>query len=163
MRRISLALVSAVLSAACAVPEAMAAGSPDAIVGRWLNQKRIAVIEIYRAGNGYEGKIVWLKERAYPAGDPKGMAGRDRVDRENPDPALRSRKLLDLVIMRGFVADGEKSWSKGRLYDPESGKEYRGRMTLTAPDTLSLRGYVGLPVFGRSETWTRVRDEGERR
>ena len=37
------------------------------------------------------------------------------------------------------------------------------RGTGRAPDTLSLRGYVGLPVFGRSETWTRVRDEGERR
>jgi uncharacterized protein (DUF2147 family) len=127
----------------------------DAIAGRWLNQEGLAVIEIARAGEVYEGRIVWLKEATYPAGDPKGMGGRDRVDRDNPDPALRSRRLLGLVIMRGFRFDGGRSWSGGRLYDPQSGKEYRGRMTLASPDTLSLRGYVGIPLFGRTSTWTR--------
>ena len=132
-------------------------GGADGIVGRWLNAKGVAIIEISAADGTYTGKVVWLKEPAYPADDPKGMAGQERVDRENPDPALRTRPILGLVIMRGFVFDGENSWSKGRVYDPENGKEYRGRMTLTSPDTLSLRGYVGVSLFGRTEKWTRVR------
>jgi uncharacterized protein (DUF2147 family) len=129
----------------------------DAIVGRWLNQEGLAVIEISRSGEVYEGRIVWLKEGTYPAGDPGGMGGRERVDRDNPDPARRTRRLLGLVIMRGFRFDGDRSWSGGRLYDPQSGKEYRGRMTLASPDTLSLRGYVGIPLFGRTSSWTRHR------
>jgi len=133
---------------------------PNALAGRWLNEKKIAIIEISRDDDGaFSGRIVWMKEPEYPADDPKGMAGRPRIDRENPDPALRDRPLLGLVIMRRFVFDGEDSWSGGRLYDPENGKEYRGRMKLTAPDTLLLRGYVGITLFGRSETWSRVEPE----
>ena len=44
----------------------------------------------------------------------------------------------------------------GHLYDPKSGKTYRGSMTSTG-DRLELRGYVGLKIFGRSETWSRAK------
>jgi uncharacterized protein (DUF2147 family) len=142
-----------VLTAWLAVPGVV--DGRDAILGRWLNQEGLAVIEISRAGDTYEGRIVWLKEGTYPPDDPRGMGGRERVDRDNSDPALRSRRLLGLLIMRGFRFDGGRSWSGGRLYDPQSGKEYRGKMTLASPDTLSLRGYVGIPLFGRTATWTR--------
>ena len=152
-----LVLIAGALAAAGRQPAAVP-GTPtaDAIVGRWLNGKGVAIIEVYKADGQYMGKVVWLKEPAYPADDPKGMAGQERVDRENPDPALRGRPILGLVIMRGFAFDGN-SWSKGRVYDPENGKEYRGRMTLTSPDVLSLRGYVGITLFGRTERWTRVK------
>ena len=164
MRQRRFVLALAVLLALAAAGRLTASPNPaspgasaDAIVGRWLNGKGIAIIEIYEADGQYLGKVVWLKEPAYPADDPKGMAGRQRIDRENPDPAVRDRAILGLVIMRGFVFDGENSWSKGRVYDPENGKEYRGKMTLTSPDTLSLRGFVGISLFGRTEKWTRVR------
>lgn len=153
--RAALALTLLLAAAAPCLAQAQAA---DRIVGRWLNGKGVAIIEIYKADDQYNGKVVWLKERAYPSDDPKGMAGRERIDRENPDPDLRDRPILGLVIMRNFVFDGQNSWSKGRVYDPENGKEYRGRMTLTSPDALSLRGYVGLTVFGRTEKWTRVKE-----
>jgi uncharacterized protein (DUF2147 family) len=141
-----------------AIPGLADAQNADAIVGRWLNGKGVAIIEISKADDQYEGRVTWLKEAAYPADDPKGMAGRERIDRENPDPALRDRPILGLVIMRGVIFDGRDAWAKGRVYGPENGKEYRGRMTLTSPDVLSLRGYVGLPVFGRTERWTRVKE-----
>ena len=43
----------------------------------------------------------------------------------------------------------------GRIYDPTSGKTYKGSVTVSG-DLLKLRGYVGISAFGRSETWTRV-------
>jgi uncharacterized protein (DUF2147 family) len=46
----------------------------------------------------------------------------------------------------------------GRVYDPESGKDYKGKLHLVDEKTLDLRGYVLIPLFGRTETWTRVLD-----
>lgn len=156
MRHIALALLG-LLAVTASARLGADGGNPDAILGRWLDGKGRAVIEITRAGDQYVGKIVWLKEPAFPADDPKGMAGRPRVDRENPDPALRSRPLLGLEIMRGFVFDGWRSWSKGRIYDPQNGKTYGGKMTLVSPDVLSLRGFVVFSIFGRTEQWKRVK------
>jgi uncharacterized protein (DUF2147 family) len=41
------------------------------------------------------------------------------------------------------------------VYDPKSGKTYRGKMTFVSPNQLNLRGFIGIPLFGRTTTWTR--------
>ena len=79
------------------------------------------------------------------------------VDQNNPDRALRTRSLCNLEIGDQFVLSGQSSAAGGRLYDPLSGKTYKGSIDL-AGDTLKLRGYVGIPLFGRTETWTRTGD-----
>ena len=72
------------------------------------------------------------------------------VDLHNPNPSLRGRPLCGLNIGTGFTRS-----APGKLYDPTSGKTYKGSMTLDGA-RLKLRGYVGISLFGRSETWTRV-------
>jgi uncharacterized protein (DUF2147 family) len=136
---------------------AAAAQGPDAVVGTWLNAKKTAHIDIYKADGKYLGKIAWLKEPTYPADDRKGMAGQPKVDRENPDPARRKQPLVDLVILRDFVYAKDNQWEQGRIYDPENGKDYKCKMRLTAPDTLDVRGFIGFSMLGRTETWTRVK------
>ena len=131
------------------------AGGAEEILGTWNNDDGRAKIEIFDCGARYCGKIIWLKEPNYPQDDKRGMGGKPRVDRKNPDPALRSRLLLGLQIMEGFVFRGKAVWDKGHIYDPESGKTYKGRITLVSPQRLYLKGYVGIPLFGRSTTWTR--------
>jgi uncharacterized protein (DUF2147 family) len=72
---------------------------------------------------------------------------------ENPDPAKRNRKLEGLEISSGLTyTDGK--W-KGTIYDPESGKTYNSQIKLVNENTLELTGYVGLPMFGLTETWKR--------
>jgi len=44
---------------------------------------------------------------------------------------------------------------KGWIYDPDVGKQYKAKMTMTGPDTLEIRGYIGVPLLGRTEVWTR--------
>ena len=52
------------------------------------------------------------------------------------------------------IAEGE--WEDGQLLDPESGTVYNGNFTVTDnPDELDVRGYVGISLFGRSQTWQR--------
>ncbi len=148
-------LLALALLLVAAVPASAQNG--DAIVGQWLNAKGTAHIDIYQTGGKYFGKIVWLKEPVYPPDDKKGMAGQEKVDRENPDPSKRKQPIIDLVILRDFVFASGNRWEKGQIYDPENGKDYKCKMTLVSPDKLAVRGFIGISLIGRTESWTRVK------
>lgn len=126
----------------------------DAIVGIWATDKAEAHVEIFRTDEGYAGRIIWLKEPFFPADD--SMAGRPKIDRENPDPGLRQREIIGLQIVQGFRYDGDGKWSGGTIYDPENGKTYKAKMWLTGDATLKVRGYVGVSLFGRTTEWQPV-------
>jgi len=136
------------LAALVAGVERCAATEPDDATGLWRTAEGKAVMEIYRCGEVLCGRILWLKE---PTKD-----GRPVEDRENPVDSLRSRPVLGLRVMEGFAYDGEREWTGGSIYDPESGDTYSAKMILQDEQTLELRGYVIIPLFGRSEIWTRV-------
>ncbi|GFO60200.1 hypothetical protein GMST_25250 [Geomonas silvestris] len=134
---------------------AAAYGAADDILGAWKNEDGRAQIEIYHCDGKYCGRLAWLGRPVYPPDDPQGMAGKPRVDRENPDPKLKGRSLLGLKIMQGFSYGGGESWEHGEIYDPDSGKTYSCKMTLVNATKLKIRGYVGVPLFGRTTVWTR--------
>lgn len=76
------------------------------------------------------------------------------TDIHNPQPALRSRSLCGLEIGQRFSLIDATHATGGSLYDPKSGNTYHGTMSVKG-DQLSLRGYVGLSIFGRTEIWQR--------
>jgi len=131
------------------------ASDEDKILGLWSTPENDCKIEIFKSGSKYYGKIAWLKEPLYPTGDDGGMAGRPVVDRENPNPSLRSRPLIGLRLMEGFTYVGENVWGKGTIYNPDNGKNYRCKMTLSAPNRLEVRGFIGVPLLGATSVWTR--------
>ena len=130
-------------------------GGGDDILGVWGNDDGKAKIEIFPCAGHYCGKISWLKRPVYTPDDRDGVAGTPREDHKNPNPALRSRPLMGLQIMSGFNYGGGNLWDKGRIYDPESGKTYQSKITLVSPHRLEVRGYVGIPLFGRTTVWSR--------
>ena len=77
-----------------------------------------------------------------------------RVDALNPDTSLRTRPLCGLEIGTGFTPDGPESAKGGKIYDPNSGKTYSAQMQGSG-DTLKLRGFIGISLLGRTETWRR--------
>ncbi len=124
------------------------------VLAEWLVESGDARVEIYKAADGtYEGRLCWLKEPEYPAGDPE--AGKPRRDRDNPDKALRDRPMQGLVFMTGFRYDGDGKWKGGKVYDAENGKTYSCKMTLKDRETLEIRGYIGVSLLGRNQTWKR--------
>lgn len=130
------------------------ASGPDAILGIWYSEEKTSKIEVVRCGEEYCGDVVWLKDPVYPQGAKEGTPGTPYLDHNNPNPEFRASPLLGLRIMRGFrFAEG--AWSGGTIYDPKNGKTYRGKMTLASPTRLDLRGYVGIPLFGRTSHWSR--------
>lgn len=128
----------------------------DAILGIWITEGGKSHVEITLRNGHYEGRIVWLKEPDYPADDQQGMAGKPKVDRENPDSGLRTRPIIGLPLLSGFRYAGDNVWTDGSIYDPESGKTYRCKMTLMKNGELKVRGYIGFSLFGRTTVWTRL-------
>jgi uncharacterized protein (DUF2147 family) len=122
---------------------------PDEILGEWLTDKDEAIVEIYRCGELYCGKIVWLKESRNPDGTEK-------LDTQNPEPSKRDHPIIDLVMVWDFRYHGDGSWVDGRIYDPDNGNTYSCKMRLEG-DKLKVRGYIGFSLFGRTTVWTRKR------
>lgn len=120
----------------------------DKIEGKWLNQEKEAMVEIYKAKNGkFYGKIVWLKE--------PNRNGQPKLDINNQKESLRSQPIMNLLILKGFNKDGENVYEDGTIYDPKNGKTYSCKMTYENANTLSIRGYIGISMLGRTTTWTR--------
>lgn len=120
----------------------------DEIVGVWLTSgKKQGKIQIYKSGDRYYGKVVWLK---YPTKDNKPL-----TDIKNPEQTKRNQPIIGLVILNGFKFDGDDEWGDGKIYDPESGKTYSCNISLKDKNTLKVRGYIGAPMFGRTEIWSR--------
>jgi uncharacterized protein (DUF2147 family) len=132
---------------------AFGAGLSD-ILGNWKSAMGESKVEIFMCGEKICGKIIWLKNPKYTDSND-GQVGTPIIDRKNPDPALKSRPLIGLRILEGFTAEGFNNWGRGTCYDPKSGNTYRGKIHLAAPDRLELRGYIGIPLFGRTSVWTR--------
>ena len=130
------------------------AAAGDDILGIWNTPEKDCKIEIFRCGDNYCGRIVWLKEPYYPPDDKGGMAGRPVVDRENPDPDLRRRALVGLELTKGLTYAGKSTWEKGTIYNPDNGKTYRCKMTLSSPGRLEVRGFIGIPLLGGTSIWT---------
>jgi uncharacterized protein (DUF2147 family) len=69
--------------------------------------------------------------------------------------ALKNQRIMGMVVIRNFHPEGD-DWVGGTLVDPENGKEYKGKMWAVGNDKLSMRGFVGISLFGRSATWVRI-------
>lgn len=121
----------------------------DKIVGLWEVGSGKARVKIFAYGEKFAGKIVWLKEPNYPEGGPK-------VDRNNPDESLRTKPLLGFTNLTGFEAKGNGKYEGGTIYDPENGSTYNCVIEMTDDNTLEVRGYIGVALFGRTDVWKRV-------
>lgn len=122
----------------------------DDILGFWLTEEKTGVIEIKKnTKNEYYGEIVWVK-------DVHTGKIKDKKDVNNPDEKLRERSILGMKNTWGFKFDGDDEWEDGNIYDPKSGKIYSAKMELEDNgQKLDLRGYVGVPLFGKTTEWTR--------
>lgn len=131
-----------------------AANDADAIIGIWKTEEDKSLVEIYKVGDAYHGKIIDLKEKVFEAGHER--EGQTQVDLENPDPKLRERPIIGLEIVTDFEYAGRGKYEDGKIYDPESGSTYKCKATLTDADTLKVRGYIGVALLGRTTVWKRV-------
>ncbi|MGH6989784.1 MAG: DUF2147 domain-containing protein [Stellaceae bacterium] len=148
--RLTTGLVLTAVAVLWLVPAAAARGE-GGIIGRWLTANHHAVVEIGHCGADICGRLDWLY-RPIRHGAPAR-------DENNPDQSRRGRPLCGLVMLYDFKPDpsNPRHWRGGYIYDPETGDTYHAEMTLVDPAHLHLRGYVGIPLFGETQTWTRIK------
>ncbi len=123
--------------------------SGDEILGIWLTGSGKGKVEIFKKGDHFHGKIVWLKEPTDPA------TNKPKTDLKHPNKSMHSRSLLGLQNLWGFVYKGDNTWEEGHIYDPNNGKEYKCVITLKDKNKIDVRGFIGITLIGRTDSWTR--------
>lgn len=116
--------------------------------GEWLMDGKVAV-QIFECEGLMCGRIIWL---LVPY-DPEGLLN---MDRKNPVPALRRRKLCGLTILWGLRPAGANRWVDGWFYNPDDGKAYSVTARLKSDDVIMARIYADFPIFGQTKTLARV-------
>ena len=121
------------------------------LVGVWEPSSGKGRVKIEKIGDKFYGKVVWLREPI----DPE--TGQKKLDKSNPDVTLRSRPRLGLRVLKDFTFVSKGIWDNGTIYDPENGSTYNCKITMKDINTLDIRGYIGVAVFGRTDVWKRVK------
>ena len=128
----------------------LAAAFAQDVVGKWKLDDGSAIVEVYKSGDSYNGKIVWLQ-------NPTEADGSPAVDTNNPDKALRSRQLIGLNMLSGLKKTGGE-YTGGSIYDPGNGKTYNCSMKVDG-DVLHVRGSLDKKgLLGRTMDWFRVKE-----
>ena len=110
-----------------------AQNNADAIVGKWLKiPKEDLIIEVYKTGNEYKGKITWTK---------------------NNDP----KKPVGYVILENLKYNANKKmWKGGKIHDPNSGSTYDAEAKIKSDGTLEVLGYMGMKFLGSKKYFKKV-------
>ncbi|MET3132331.1 uncharacterized protein (DUF2147 family) [Oxalobacteraceae bacterium GrIS 1.11] len=145
-------LVKASLLALTLALSSVAAWADEATpVGLWKNiddvsGKPKALIRITENGGVLQGKL----EKLFRAPDQDQNPKCDKCEGVNKD-----QPILGLMFMWGLKKDGNE-YNGGEILDPDNGKVYKSQMTMVENGKkLQVRGYIGMPMFGRTQTWLR--------
>lgn len=122
------------------------------ITGQWQTQddktrQPNSVITIWQSNGKYFGKV----SKIYPVDGAKTTDICVKCT-----GARHNKPMLGLVIIQNMVEKGEK-YMGGTILDPRNGKIYRCTLKAgTAGDTLIVRGYLGMSIFGQSRVWHKI-------
>lgn len=106
----------------------------DAIIGEWLKTpKEDLIIQVYKAGDEYDGKITWSK-----GNDPK--------------------KPVGFAILENFKYNANKRmWKGGKIHDPNSGSIYDAEARIKSDGSLEVLGYMGMKFIGSKKYFKKIR------
>lgn len=115
--------------------------------GLWLTENKRSVVELKKQPDGtLGGKIAWIIE------------GGMQFDEKNPDESKRGTPMCGINIVSGLTQgrNDPNGWHNGKIYKADDGDIYDARLTMQSPEKLEVRGFMGVSLFGKSQTWTRV-------
>lgn len=96
------------------------------------------------------GRIVWLQ-------NPNDEKGRPLIDDLNKNAAKRGAPICGLQIIGDMKPQPDGSWDKGWIYDPEKGSSFDLELRLRNPETLQVKGYLGVKLLSETYVWRRAK------
>ncbi len=130
-------------------PSGMAAAhNVDDIAGNWRTVLHKAEVRIADCGDN--------TPCAFLVSEGEDTRGHEIHDVRNKRPELRSRSLQDLPIFWGYETN-KSGWSRGKLYNPETGQTFRSSLVIVSPDQLKVKGCLG--PFCRTQIWKRIQKQ----
>jgi len=108
-----------------------------------------SLVRITEVGGVYTGRIEKILD---PAAKPDAVC-------DECSGADKGKPIVGLTIIRGIKKNVEHDglWDGGTVFDPNNGKTYKLRLKPSEDGKkLEMRGYIGAPMFGRSQTWLKV-------
>ena len=122
----------------------------DSIVGKWKTiddetGKAKSIVEIVKIGEIFKGRVVEL----LPPENPDKICSKCIGDKH--DKPIKGLEIISNMKEIKKNVD----WGDGIILDPKNGKTYKGHLKLKDSKTLEVRGYIGISLFGRSQTWFR--------
>ncbi len=112
---------------------------PRAVIGLWWTQDRDGVVQIVPCSTGLCGSVVGVTDFA-----PDGSAKKD----------LHGHSRCHLQIIPNGKLEEDGIWDS-HIINPEDDKVYTISLRVDQDGRLRMRGYIGIPLFGRTVFWTR--------
>nr|WP_299417031.1 DUF2147 domain-containing protein [uncultured Emticicia sp.] len=119
----------------------------DQILGDWISPDKDLIVRCYKENNHYFGKVIWFKKYNNDA----------RIDAIDDSKGIPESKWLNTIVMNKFVFDKDE-WTDGTIFQLKTGKSYSAFVKMKNENTLRLTGYILLPIFSESVTFTRYQD-----
>jgi uncharacterized protein (DUF2147 family) len=102
------------------------------ITGIWLTEKGESKVEIYERNSEFFGKVIWVKEQTEKA-----------------------QKSVGVTILKNFVIQKDNTYT-GSIFAPHLDKTFKGAITPKSENEITVRGFLGISLFGSSQHWKRV-------
>ncbi len=114
--------------------------SNDQIIGNWISPDKDVIVNCYKVGDQYFGKVVWFK-KYYD-------------DKHGKNPTVPEDQWINSVVMKHFVFK-DNEWKDGEIYDLNSGKSYSSFIEMDEVNSLKVTGYIWLSIFGETTVFNR--------
>ncbi len=122
----------------------------EQICGKWESSEKNLIVQVYKTENKFNGKLIWYTDTG---GKPMDYW----TDRRNPNPALRSRKILGMSVLQDMVyKPATNSWEDGTIYESKYGRQWNASIYIDKNGALKVKGYWHIKLIGRTMTFTRV-------
>lgn len=124
----------------------------DRVCGKWQSAEKNLIVQVYKDGEDFRAKIVWFNDK-----DDPSRPMDTRLDSKNPQPALRTRKIVGMDVLEDMVYVAKSdSWENGKIYDALSGRTWSSAAYINPQGQLKVTGYWHFKWIGRTITFNRI-------
>lgn len=123
----------------------------DVVCGKWQMVDGSLIVQVYREAGEFRARIVYFDDHD----DTKPLDY--WTDDLNPNPALRSRKILGMNVVEKLTYNpSTNTWEDGMIYDAKHGRYWNSSAYLTKDGLLKVKGYWHIKLIGKTLTFKRI-------